>query len=268
MWLGILGLYLAGWGEGLVRAGVALVDLFHGKPLPDHRPVPSIDATVHGLVSVGVDLAIAVVAIGAIVLIRPVGERFDARIFFRSIPLTTAAIIFGWTAVDVVAAYFPRNGYPAVPIGADGLTLLREYGGSFAAGPAEEFVLLGLVLVGLRFVGLRWINVLIAAVVLRVLFHAYYGVPALGLVVWAGLMVLLARRFGIWVLPAAAFAHSVWDLLQSWTGAAPKADREWPELVNGLWVLGSLVYLGLELVAWGVRVRKRRRAVGTQSASG
>jgi hypothetical protein len=69
------------------------------------------------------------------------------------------------------------------------------------AGPTEELVLLALVVVALRATGHSWAVVTIAAVALRVPFHLYYGWAAIGLAVWAALMVVLYRRTGAIVAP-------------------------------------------------------------------
>lgn len=72
----------------------------------------------------------------------------------------------------------------------------------------------------LRRAGFNWPSVIAVSVVLRWLFHLYYGVPSLGMVVWAlGSVIvylLTGRIIGLMVV------HGLWDLMATgFSGGAP-----------------------------------------------
>ena len=78
------------------------------------------------------------------------------------------------------------------------------------AGPTEEIVVLLLPLVLLRAGRLPWSVVIAGCLALRLAYHVYYGVPALGLEVWALAMIFIYLRTR--AVLGMIIAHTMWDV--------------------------------------------------------
>lgn len=74
---------------------------------------------------------------------------------------------------------------------------------AFRAGITEEICLLALPVLFLRAARRPWAEVVIVLTVIRWSFHAYYGIPSLGLMIWA-VAVLLLFRYTCSILPIIA----------------------------------------------------------------
>jgi membrane protease YdiL (CAAX protease family) len=81
-----------------------------------------------------------------------------------------------------------------------------------SAGLCEEVVVLGFLVSQLERAGSRPAAVVAIAVLVRVSFHAYYGVFTLAFATWAVVLVLLYQRFRPRRLAPFIGAHVLWDL--------------------------------------------------------
>ena len=217
------------------------------------------------------ELGLNVVAVlVAVVLLRreapswarptPTGPRWIMEL--RAFGLAWLAIFVGTTLVRVLS-WLPR---PEVDPGWPPLSGLIA---ALLAGPTEEIVVLVVPLVFLRAARWRWPAVITAMLVLRLAYHVYYGVPAVGLMVWAVAMIVIYLRTHAVV--GLIVAHSLWDVMGM-------VALHWSLIVAGLMEVLSLVALlvwGIVSVSlWLVRRADRRAAAAPplvgwhQSATG
>lgn len=209
-WAAIVGVYVVGWGEG-VRVAVAM--LFGWSPVPDAWPTGTVPGRTESIVR-----GIAVVLIAAALIwafrryadavVRPATWRTSVRTF----PVGYAAVFLGFSAAGALSLIFglPANEFVTQPIDDPLLTALNVIDNGMA-GPTEELALLALVVVALRATGHTWPVVVIAAIAVRVPFHLYYGWGAIGLAVWAALMVALYKRTG--AIVAIILEHATFNML-------------------------------------------------------
>ncbi|WP_288782474.1 hypothetical protein [uncultured Kocuria sp.] len=81
---------------------------------------------------------------------------------------------------------------------------------AFRAGITEEICLMALPVLFLRAARRPWTEIIIVLTVIRWSFHAYYGIPSLGLMIWAAAVILLFR-YTCSILPIIA-EHILFDL--------------------------------------------------------
>lgn len=209
-WAAILGLYVIGWGEG-VR--VAIVMLFGWVSIPDEWPVGTVQDRTTSIVR---DIAVVLIAAALIwafrqyanASVRPASWRTSLKTF----PVAYFAIAMGFGVrfgLDTVFG-LTSNQFTTQPFDDPFLAVLNIVSDGMA-GPTEELVLLALVVVALRATGHSWVVVVAAAIAVRVPFHLYYGWGAVGLAIWAVLMVLLYRRTG--AILAIVLAHATFNVL-------------------------------------------------------
>lgn len=105
------------------------------------------------------------------------------------------------------------------------------------AGPAEEVFFCLLLVTLLRQAGSRWTTITCWCIGLRLLFHLYYGPPAVFLMAWALLTLALYRTTGRWI--AIAVMHSLNDML---------AQLSLHGLLTCVWML---ILLALIFRRWG-----------------
>jgi hypothetical protein len=174
-WVVIAVLFVAGWGEGTVMALRALL----GQP---YIPTPYSSATVgHQLMNIAQPLAVTLAAIVVLVLFRrhprpaspfPAVRASTWLKTFVIVPLGSTARFALLAALRFMGV--PSMDFPHPPVDGGAASLLYLLN-SATAGPSEELALLAVVVTVLRRAGYCWTTVCIAAVVVRVPFHLYYG---------------------------------------------------------------------------------------------
>lgn len=192
-WAAIVGVYIIGWGEGIRRA---IEMLFEWSPVPDEFPTGTVAGRTTSIIG---DVAVVLIAAALIWAFRRyAGATVQAaswRTSIRTFPVGYFVVMLGFGIGGVLNTIF---GFQAnvfeTPHIDDPLLLALNIVSGGMAGPTEELALLALVVVALRATGYRWWTVVAVAIVLRVPFHLYYGWGAIGLGVWAALMVVLYRR--------------------------------------------------------------------------
>jgi hypothetical protein len=250
-WASIVGLYLAGWGDGTYRAFAILLGWV---PTPDTWPVGTVASRSQGIVQT---LGIVIVALALIWAFRQYAAAQPPRVPLRT---SLQAFLLGYVAVStgfVLTAGIgelighPLNQFPVEPIDDPLLAVLNVIDDGMA-GPAEELALLALVVIALRATGHSWTVVTIAAIAVRLPFHAYYGWSIIGLAAWAALMVLIYKRTG--AILALILEHASWNMLNS--------AGEIGGVMKALFVVGGVAVI----VVFLVRIDRRTPAatpVGT-----
>jgi hypothetical protein len=205
-WLAIVMLFAIGWGLPAIQAVAILV----GIP---YEPAPL--TTEHLAEAI---VTKAAVIVGAIFIIRYFRRhsscdavRPSLRVAGFTFAGAFAATLIGFSAGRLIALLpnLSWMSYPPVESPTMATHVLRMVL-SGLAGPSEELALMALVVIALRTSGYGWRTVLVVAVLVRVPFHLYYGWGAIGLALWAVLIVGLYRRTG--ALTAIIVAHSAWNL--------------------------------------------------------
>lgn len=139
---------------------------------------------------------------------RPAGD------WNRSVAVASAYFLLtvaSFRLMELIRSATGRTPGQALPDSADPVVQLHAYASSVMAGPEEELLYVGLIPCVMRSAGFRWRWIIATSAVLRLSFHAYYGLPALGLMLWAVLSVVLyvlTRR--LWPMVA---MHSAIDVL-------------------------------------------------------
>lgn len=143
-------------------------------------------------------------------LVKP-WSRERTKLEFKIGCLAELFTVGGFVVTTGLAALLAHP-TPAYPTGDLYLNLnwLSELASSFAAGPIEELLLVVILVWLLRAAGYSWTVVCVAAVTLRVLFHLYYGWPALGLALWPLMVIYLYKNSG--AIIGIIIAHSAFDL--------------------------------------------------------
>jgi len=226
-WAVLLGLYGLFFGRGTFVALQILLSGEAGTPA-----VWSLQRNVESTVkSVAFIVLIVVVAL---FVLR--GLRISTARAGLSLPTTRAAwrrefrigavsqtmAFFGFAAAVPLAGVFggPDFVYPVGDLHTN-LDWLSELASSLAAGPAEELLLVLLLVWLLRGAGHSWTVICIAAVVLRVLFHLYYGWAAVGLAIWPLMVIYLYKRSGaIWGI---IIAHSLFNVFGTLSNMAEQS---------------------------------------------
>lgn len=105
---------------------------------------------------------------------------------------------------------------PAYPHGSGTGAAVGSLPSAALAGPGEEVIVLAVPLIFLRAVNWPWWAVVPAAVILRLLYHVYYGSSTAGLALWAvGMIVIYLRTHAALGL---IFAHSWYDISSTIAG--------------------------------------------------
>lgn len=249
-WFAVVGVFWWGWGSGTVRAlNVAIT----GVPPEVHYS----DATVmKQAIDISTQLALITVTLVLVTLFRRLSgsqaPRFSMPLTLVTIPIamTCSSLGFIISRVVTVGLQLEDREYPVPTIdGAPAATL--DMIDTLMAGPTEELALTLLVVVALRTVGTPWWLVVVAAVVVRVPFHLYYGWGYVGLVIWPVLIVLLYRLTG--QIVGIVVAHSLFNATSFLPADATDAVRDL--LLN----LGILVAIAL-LAIGAYRHRDARKA--------
>jgi membrane protease YdiL (CAAX protease family) len=147
---------------------------------------------------------------------------------FRMAIWALLALIVGGTITALFAT--GKLGQPAVQ---DNSYTLYATAASLAAGVVEETVVLAFVVSTLRQARRPLIEVVIAAIVLRMSYHDYYGPGIAGIAVWAAAFIWLYLRTGS-IIPL-IIVHFFWDATIFWT-------QRWH------WVGVVAVYVSLALI--------------------
>ncbi len=114
----------------------------------------------------------------------------------------------GFVAGGLVATVLSSRRFPFPHFSAP--NLMVELFHAVQAGPLEEIVVLAFVVTTLQQARRPLIEIVVVALVLRDAFHLYYGLGALGVVVWASLFLWLFLRLrALWPM---IIAHSLWDV--------------------------------------------------------
>ena len=209
-WVAIIGIYIVGWGDG-VRVAIAM--LFEWVPIPDEWPIGTVSGLTKNIVR---DVAVVLIAAALIWAFRQYANASVPlagwKTSVKTFPVGYVAVVLGFGISGILTTTF---GFHAnvfdVPHIDDPLLKVLNIVNSGMAGPSEELALLALVVVALRATGHSWTVVVLAAIVVRVPFHLYYGWGAIGLAVWAALMVVLYRRTG--AIVAIILEHATFNLL-------------------------------------------------------
>lgn len=139
---------------------------------------------------------------------RPPGD------WIRSVAVAAAYFLltFGsFGLMELIRSATGRAQGQAFPDSADPVVQLHSYTSSAIAGPEEELLYVGLIPCVMRSARFGWPTIVATSAILRLSFHAYYGLPAFGLLPWAVLSVvlyLLTRR--LWPM---VVMHSSIDLV-------------------------------------------------------
>lgn len=204
-WAVVVSLFVIGWGPSTITAvSIALGNEYIPKPLPNGRLV----------LDILLELGVAAAAAAVIVSMRyATGNKLAStpwRTQLKAFPIAMAASATGFglhmlisSALGLTTRDYPSADYDT-PTGYALNTVL-----SMMAGPSEELALMALVVTALRTTGYSWTVVCITAIAARVPFHIYYGWGALGLSLWAVLIVALYRRTN--ALLAIIAAHAAFN---------------------------------------------------------
>ncbi|WP_431711456.1 CPBP family glutamic-type intramembrane protease [Glutamicibacter uratoxydans] len=236
-------LIASGWGSSTIRA---MKVLFAGE-----RPAPFIDASKVELYAASVrdDVLLTVLAVGVFLIFRgPERARPKLSISVKAYFVYPLLVTLG-TLTQRLFAWIPGfdvtiRGEPYLEPGVPQTLYIAD---AALAGPTEELVLMAILVVAGRRLGYSWAMILLAAVIVRVPFHLYYGWAALGLSVWAVLVVLLYRRTNA-LLPL-VLGHTTWNVM---------VDLELG-IVLGLFSAAGLVIAGLSLHRCGKTVVESRQ---------
>lgn len=137
-------------------------------------------------------------------IIQPVLTKRSWKVFAAA----CAATFLGLGALAVISGgdpvAFPQPDDHSV------LYSLSNVVDAFHAGITEEICLMALPVLFLRAARRPWTEIIIVLTVIRWSFHVYYGIPSLGLMIWAAAVILLFRYTGS-ILPIIA-EHILFDL--------------------------------------------------------
>ena len=232
-WVAVLSLFVLGWGSGTVRA----VQVALGQDLT-FGVVTDLSATI----DIARRLAIAGTAWALVYVMRRASHSTPVRASWRTqaivVPVAMAAAAAGFLLYRLISTIggLTTHEYPEVEHETASSAVLDVIA-SMMAGPSEELALMALVVTALRTTGYSWTVVCITAVVVRVPFHLYYGWGAIGLGLWAVLIIALYRRTG--ALLGIITAHALFNGLNSLGDA-------------GMVVKGTLIAVGAGIVLWRV----------------
>jgi hypothetical protein len=217
-------------------------------------------STAYVAVSVMCEALVALVA--GLAIIRGLAGTWrpvtgGGRTTWRSEVVAGSLCVCLMTISGILMIFLPGPGFP------DATTTAGHVGnaiGFLRTGPVEEICALVAPLVILRAGRVPWSGVFGLLIVMRLLYHLYYGPAAIGLSLWAfgaALVYLWARSIiGIMV------AHSLYDLT---TFPDELGHPGWAALLHWLFVLFCLVVSVRALR----RARRRRPDVqGVQAAEG
>jgi hypothetical protein len=169
-------------------------------------------------------VAIALLNLEAPTWWRPADRESRWRSEARALGLATVCIAVGIGTSTLLLDM------PAYPRGPDSASAWVDLLSALLAGPAEEIVVLVVSLIFLRAARWPWWAVITAAVVLRLLYHLYYGPAAAGLALWAiGMIVVYLRTHAALGL---VLAHS-------WYDVASTIASYWSEPVGIVLVAGG-----------------------------
>lgn len=239
-WFAVFGVFWWGWGSGTVRAvNVAIT----GEVSAMHYS----DATImKQAIDVSTQLALVTVALVLVALFRRIGgsraSRFSWPLTLATIPIAVSCSWLGFLVSRALTAalHVDERGYP-VPTTEGTAATVFEFIDSLMAGPTEELALTLLLVVALRTVSTPWWLVLVAAVVVRVPFHIYYGWGYVALAVWPLLTVLLYRLTG--QIIGIVVAQSLFNATSYLQAVSEEAARELL-LVMGIFVAVVLLIAG------------------------
>jgi len=189
-WSVLLGLYVLFFGRGTYTALSILLsgEVVQASEVSLQR---NLDSALFSLARVVLIVAVALFVVrGLGISNRRAGlmnpwSRERTKLEFKIGCLAELFTVGGFILTTALAGLLSHP-TPAYPTGDLSLNLnwLSELSSSFAAGPMEELLLVVILVWLLRAAGYSWTVVCVAAVTLRVLFHLYYGWPALGLALW------------------------------------------------------------------------------------
>lgn len=213
--LTIAGFYWWGWGSSTIKAVDVLLNTSGDFALSRLD-----DSTVRHQTWILIEkVAIVACAVLAFLIFRgkrPPRPRMSVSI--KTYFFATLATTAGFLAVAPLGWLFGAMGiesldhYPEQVIDGAWPLVLETLRGAMA-GPLEEIVLMALVVVALRRAGQNWWIIILVANIVRVPFHLYYGWEAIGLAVWATLIVLLYKRTNS-LIPIIA-EHAIWNTHQT-----------------------------------------------------
>jgi membrane protease YdiL (CAAX protease family) len=200
------------------------------------------------MVSVVMDIALAVVVVGLLVERRGVkpadlGLRLprqdDGRLAvsrsIRMVAWALLALIIGGVINAVLQTGHLPLGKSSAP------ALLFGVFDSAQAGVIEELVVLAFVVVTLRQARRPWWEVTAVALVLRGSYHIYYGPGVAGILVWAALYYWVYLRTR--QLAPLMICHAGWDavgfLSSRWTAVAAAAVL----VVIAIWITAPILWL-------------------------
>lgn len=250
----MLGLYM---GSGYAEATVAAVQYLRtGVTSPRAFGIQDVFDNVGWIV-----MAVCVWVMVTRLLVSPdasrARHRFQRRDAWLVVSLDALVSFLSFMLVAGIAYLVGSGGvYPAVSDPSPEY-LAGFFASLAAAGFLEEIFLLALPVLLLRSARRGWGEIVVVLAVLRLSFHIYYGVPAVGLLLWAVLAVFFFRYTqAVWPL---VLSHSMLDLCQ---GAA-RFGGDAGALVWFVWVL---VVAGL--FAWlGSRKTPVRAELGLEESS-
>jgi len=125
----------------------------------------------------------------------------------REVNLVALTLVTGFVMSVVMVWGFGSRGY-VFPSGGGALAMVAA---GAMAGPIEEIALLAVPVTLHRLAGLPWGRTVAVMVVLRTVYHLYYGWAGLATALFAAVMLIAYRRTGR-ALPLVV-GHSLWDLL-------------------------------------------------------
>lgn len=155
------------------------------------------------------------------------GLAVHQRVTIRSGIRMAAWALLGFIAGSGITAALQTGNFPYGQFSYPQLTVNLTVGAQ--AGFIEEIVVLAFVITTLEQARRPFREIVLVAVVLRVLYHLYYGPGAIGVIVWASVFIWLFLRFRT-IVPLIV-VHSLWDILaflaHQWNGVAVADGLIW-----------------------------------------
>jgi hypothetical protein len=202
--------YGVGFGLGVWRAFGYLLSASTRTRIQTATGFTDNDFISAYLASLALVVAIRLLNLEAPTWARPVDPGTRWRTELRAFGLASVCIAVGLGTSTILLDM------PAYPRGTGSGAARADLLSGLLAGPAEEIVVLVVPLVLLRAARWPWWAVITAAVVLRLLYHVYYGPAAAGLALWAlGMIAVYLHTHAILGL---VLAHSWYDACSTIAG--------------------------------------------------
>jgi membrane protease YdiL (CAAX protease family) len=237
--------YVVGFGWGVWSAFSYLLSSSARTQLHSATGFTVSDVVSSFLTLLALAIAIPLLNLEAPTWWRPAADQGRWRTEARAFGLATVCISIGLGVSTILLDM------PAYPRGSGTGAAWGDLLNALLAGPAEEIVVLVIPLIFLRVARWPWWAVITVAVILRLLYHVYYGPSAAGLALWALGMIAVYLR-----------THAVLGLVlaHSWYDASSTIASYWSEPVGILLAAAPLSATASVYWTRGVRALSSRWA--------